>query len=66
MTIKKAPKMPVPESCPFCGGAPAHRSSTDGENWVACSECGALGPFTSGKRSAIKAWNKREVTITTG
>lgn len=66
MAAKKRPKMPTPMSCPFCGGAPTHRASKDGENWVACLECGALGPFTRAKRSATNSWNLREVMTTTG
>jgi Lar family restriction alleviation protein len=58
MPIKK------PDTCPFCGSTAVVRKSflDSKEWWVACKECGALGPFKKTRKEAVNEWNRRDIT----
>jgi len=60
--IKSSPTEPA-VACPFCGDYPVRRRSSDGEHWIACGTCGALGPFAKDARKALLKWNNRPAIL---
>lgn len=45
--------------CPFCGGRPIMRHVSYYATWIACCDCGAMGPPSESDEEAAKKWNKR-------
>lgn len=43
--------------CPMCGGN--FLRASDFEEYVACDDCGTLGPSGKNEAEAIAAWNTR-------
>lgn len=50
--------------CPFCGGE-AYEAAR--HNWaVACADCFAIGPVHVTREAAVREWNRRAPSQTTG
>jgi len=53
------------KSCPFCGKwefklKEAEEPDHEWCNWIACENCGVMGPGAPTPLAAIEIWNKRE------
>jgi Lar family restriction alleviation protein len=47
------------KSCPFCGSDDLRVKSSGRWGWFVSCKCGAVGPSSGSRESAIERWNTR-------